>query len=44
MSKGTYREYNHVSWAKMLPSMQNLQALELHFWTGEHFFQLIKVK
>lgn len=39
---GTYREINAPVWSKLFASMTNLQSLELHFWAGDHFFQLIR--
>ena len=38
---GTYRGCNAVTWAALLPAMPRLQSLELHFWTGECFFDVI---
>ena len=39
---GTYRGCNAPTWSTLLTSMPRLQSLELHFWTGECFFDIIK--
>jgi len=39
---GTYRSHNLVTWATLLPAMQNLQSIELHFWSCENYIELIK--
>ena len=38
---GTYRGDNVSNWSTLLPAMTRLQSLELHFWTGETFFDII---
>merc|ERR1719394_1772001 len=38
---GTYRGSNAGTWATLLSSMIRLQSLELHFWAGEAFFDII---
>ena len=38
----TYRGCNAPTWSTVLTSMPRLQSLELHFWTGECFFDIIK--
>jgi len=39
---GTYRELNSPLWTKLMTGMPNLQSLELHFWSGDNFFKIIK--
>ena len=38
----TYRGTNAPSWATLLAAMPRLQSLELHFWQGEKFFEIIQ--
>ena len=38
---GNYRGTNAPTWDILLRSMSRLQSLELHFWSGELFFDII---
>ena len=38
----TYRGTNAPTWACLLPAMPRLQSLELHFWVGERFLEIIQ--
>ena len=38
----TYRGTNAPTWATLLPAMPRLQSLELHFWIGDRFFEIIE--
>ena len=37
----TYRGSNAYTWRTLLQAMPKLQSLELHFWEGESFFDII---
>ena len=38
----TYRGFNAGTWATLLQAMPRLQSLELHYWVGETFFDIIR--
>ena len=38
----TYRGTNAPTWATLLAAMPRLQSLELHFWLGDKFFEVIR--
>jgi len=38
----TYRGFNSGTWGPLLQSMPKLQSLELHYWVGETFFDIIR--
>ena len=39
---GTYRGCNAPTWSTLLAAMPRLTSLELHFWTGEKIFEVIR--
>jgi len=38
----TYRGFNSGTWRTLLQAMPKLQSLELHYWVGENFFDIIR--
>jgi len=38
----TYRGFNSATWGTLLQAMPKLQSLELHYWVGDNFFDIIR--
>ena len=38
----TYRGFNSGTWRTLLQAMPKLQSLELHYWVGDNFFDIIR--